>query len=144
MKKKDYYGNDLNYEDIFLNNEFGDDIVFARFINYMQLALYHRKLDYIKHQEYLLSQEKRLNNEEWSELPKGDNSDHFLFYFDKDYKKLKKSIRKLTDKQRYVIISFYFKHYSLKKIAKKLKMNVNAVYQLKSRALLSLKRYMED
>ena len=40
------------------DEEFKDDIVFARFINYMKIALLHKKLDYQKHQDYLKSKEK--------------------------------------------------------------------------------------
>lgn len=33
------------------DNEFEDDIVFTRFLNYMQIALLHKKLNYEKHIE---------------------------------------------------------------------------------------------
>ena len=33
------------------DTEFKDDIVFARFLNYMQIALLHKKLNYEKHIE---------------------------------------------------------------------------------------------
>ena len=69
---------------------------------------------------------------------------HPFFSMSKDYRELDIAISKLTDKQRYVIINHYYKKKSLSTIAKKLKMNSNAVYQLKVRALLSLKRFMED
>lgn len=35
------------------DNEFEDDIVFARFLNYMQIALLHRKLNYEKHNKFI-------------------------------------------------------------------------------------------
>ena len=46
--------------------------------------------------------------------------------------------------QRYVIINYYFKNKSLPKIAKKLNSNMNAVKRLKLRAVLSLRRYIEE
>ncbi len=36
------------------NVEYKDDIVFARYINYMRTALLHRRIDYLKHKKYLL------------------------------------------------------------------------------------------
>ena len=118
--------------------------MFARFINYMQIALFHRKLNYDKHQEVLKHQEENLNYRGWSVLSEEYSADHPFFVLNNDYNKLDIAISKLTDKQRYVIVNHYFNRKSLTAIAKKLKMNSNAVYQLKVRALLSLKRFMED
>lgn len=138
------YREKSNYEELFLQNEFKDDIVFARFINYMQITLYRKKINYNKHQQFLMQQEQELNYRGWSVLSDEDIADHSFFNLDKDYKELEIAISKLTDKQRYVIINHYYKNQPLNRIAKKLKMNKNAVYQLKVRALLSLKRFMED
>lgn len=138
------YREKSNYEELFLQNEFKDDIVFARFINYMQITLYRKKINYNKHQQFLMQQEQELNYKGWSVLSDEDIADHSFFNLDKDYKELEIAISKLTDKQRYVIINHYYKNQPLNRIAKKLKMNKNAVYQLKVRALLSLKRFMED
>lgn len=145
MRKKCYsFNKKRKYEEIFSDNEYADDKVFARFINYMQMALYHKKLDYDKHQEFLLSQEDKLNNRGWSALSNEDIEDCSLFYLNKDYSELEIAISKLTDKQRYVIVNHYYKKKSLVKIAKELKMNEGAVRKLKLRAILSLKRFMED
>ena len=120
------------------NIEFEDDVVFARFLNYMQIALLHRKLNYEKHNESIKKQEKKLNYVEWTKIP--DNPFENL---KRDYDNLNNAINKLTPEQRYVIINYYFKNKTLSKIAKKLNSNVNAVKQLKLRAVLSLRRYME-
>ena len=40
------------------DKELEDDVVFARFLNYMHIALLHRKLDYEKHLEVIKKQEK--------------------------------------------------------------------------------------
>ena len=130
---------------LFMSNiEFEDDVVFARFLNYMQIALLHRKLNYEKHNESIKKQEKKLNYVEWTKIPdKTDNNNPFE-NLKRDYDYLNNAINKLTPEQRYVIINYYFKNKTLSKIAKKLNSNVNAVKQLKLRAVLSLRRYMEE
>lgn len=143
MSKKRYFNKKRKYEDVFSKNKFDGDIVFSRFINYMQIALYHKKLDYDKHQEFLKSQEET-DFKGWSVLSYRDSVDHPFFSMNKDYRELDIAISKLTDKQRYVIINHYYKNKSLVKIAKELKMKDEAVRQLKLRAILSLKRFLED
>lgn len=125
------------------DTEFKDDIVFARFLNYMQIALLHRKLNYEKHVESIKKQEEKLNYIEWTKIP--DKTDNNPFEnLKRDYENLKIAISKLTPEQRYVIINYYFKKKTLSKIAKELNSNFNAVKQLKLRAVLSLRRYMEE
>ena len=125
------------------DTEFKDDIVFARFLNYMQIALLHRKLNYEKHVESIKKQEEKLNYIEWTKIP--DKTDNNPFEnLKRDYENLKIAISKLTTEQRYVIINYYFKKKTLSKIAKELNSNFNAVKQLKLRAVLSLRRYMEE
>ena len=124
--------------------ELEDDVVFARFLNYMQIALLHRKLDYEKHLEVIKKQEEKLNYIEWTKIPDKKNNNNPFENLKRDYEKLKRAIDKLTQEQRYVIINYYFKKKTLSKIAKKLNSNVNAVKQLKLRAVLSLRRYMEE
>ena len=126
-----------------LDDEFKNDIVFARFLNYMQIALLHRKLDYGKHLEVIKKREKKLDYVEWSRIPDKTNNNPFE-NLKKDYEKLKKAIDKLTPEQKYVIINYYFNKKSLVKIARGLNSNVNAVKQLKLRAVLSVRRYMEE
>ena len=126
-----------------LDIEFDNDVVFARFLNYMQIALLHRKLNYEKHNESIKKQEEKLNYVEWTRIP--DKNDNNPFgNLKRDYDNLKIAIDKLTPEQRYVIINYYFNNKSLAKIAEKLNSNVNAVKQLKLRAILSLRRYMEE
>ena len=125
------------------DTEFKDDIVFARFLNYMQIALLHRKLNYEKHVESIKKQEEKLNYIEWSKIPDKTYNNPFE-NLKRDYENLKIAISKLTPEQRYVIINYYFKKKTLSKIAKELNSNFNAVKQLKLRAVLSLRRYMEE
>lgn len=125
------------------NEEFKDDIVFAKFINYMQIALLHKKLDYERHLEVIKKREEKINYIEWFKIQ--DKNDNKPFEnLERDYEKLKIAIDKLTPEQRYVIINYYFNKNSLARIAKKLNSNENAVKQLKLRAVLSLRRYMEE
>ena len=44
-------------------NEFENDIVFARYINYMKKALLNRKLDFLKHQKYINQKEQTISDE---------------------------------------------------------------------------------
>lgn len=127
-----------------LDNEFKDDVVFARFINYMQITLLHKKIDYKRKYKVIDRAETKIDYYEWNKIQdKTDFIDSVSMLKD-DYVKLKFAINKLTEKQRDVIENYYFKNKSLSKIAKVLNMNTNAVKQIKLRAILSLKRYMED
>ena len=56
--------------------ELEDDVVFARFLNYMQIALLHRKLDYEKHLEVIKKQEEKLNYIEWTKIPDKKNNNN--------------------------------------------------------------------
>lgn len=127
-----------------LDIDLEDDVVFARFINYMQIALLHRKLNYEKHNKFINKQEEKISQEEWSKIPDNSGKNNPFENLKRDYENLKNAINKLTPEQRYVIINYYFKNKSLPKIAKKLNSNMNAIKQLKLRAILSLRRYMEE
>ena len=60
------------------DNEFEDDIVFARFLNYMQIALLHRKLNYERDNEIIIKKEEQLSYFEWSRIPdKTDKNNPF-------------------------------------------------------------------
>lgn len=144
MKKKENYHGNPKYDDIFFSDEFKDDVVYARFINYMQIALIHEKINYEKHQNFLDRQEEKLNHRGWSVLSDKESMDHPFFELNKDYSDLESAISKLTDKQRYVIVNHYYNKKSLVKIAKELELKEGAVRQLKFRAILSLKRFLED
>lgn len=143
MERKDYLGK-ISKE----NNEFLDDIVFAKFINYMKKALLHKKIDYIRHQEYLSRKEQFITQEEWVVL----SDDNTLYsFFDSSFsekthkqKKLNQAMNKLTEKQKTVVISYYYKKKSLKIIAEELNSTIDAVEHKKQRAIEKLKKYMGD
>lgn len=139
MKKKDYFEDLLKEE-----NEFADDIVFARFINYMKKALLHKRIDYIRHQEYLAKKEKFITHKEWNVLSDDDTGYSFLTSnYDKRHK-LNRAIKQLTKRQQTIIISYYYNKKSLKIIADELESTVDSVEHSKQRAIARLKKYMED
>lgn len=131
---------ELEYQE----SEYEDDIVFAKFINYMRTALLHKKIDYLKHKKYLLDKEISMSNEEWEIL---SNTDNFAYSFLSEENcnnaELSKAIRKLTEKQRKVIIQYYYKNKKLKEIAKEMNKDESTVRKLKDRAIEKLRNYLE-
>ena len=134
MKRKD-----IDEKCIYQEKEFSNDIVFARYINYMRKALLNRHLNYLRHKKYLLEKEISMSNEEWEELSNRGNSDHSFF----SKRDLKFALNKLNDNQRKVIVKYYYENKKIKIIAEEMNINENAVKQLKLRAINNLKKYME-
>ena len=129
-------------------NEFENDIVFARYINYMKKALLNRKLDFLKHQKYINQKEQTISDEEWTILSNKGHSVHSFFNVQNNIGfessiELKIAIDKLTEKQKQIIILHYYNKKPLNVIAKELKMKDSAVRQLKYKAIIKLKKYME-
>lgn len=83
MEKKDYFEKSQKNKKVYQENEFVDDIVFARFINYMKIALSHRKMNYLKHKDILERKEQTLTSEEWVILPVTDNLTHSFCAFER-------------------------------------------------------------
>ena len=141
MKKENYLLENFT-------NEFENDIVFARYINYMKKALLNRKLDFLKHQKYINQKEQTISDEEWTILSDKGNSVHSFFNVQNNIGfessiELKIAIDKLTEKQKQIIILHYYNKKPLNVIAKELKMKDSAVRQLKYKAIIKLKKYME-
>lgn len=142
MKKENYLLENFT-------NEFENDIVFARYINYMKKALLNRKLDFLKHQKYINQKEQTISDEEWTILSDKGNSVHSFFNVKNNIGfessiELKIAIDKLTEKQKQIIILHYYNKKPLNVIAKELKMKDSAVRQLKYKAIIKLKKYMEE
>lgn len=141
MRRKEYGLKDLfNKENHEQDNEFSNDIVFARYVNYMRKALLNRRLNYLRHKKYLLEKEISVSNEEWEVLSNKDKTDHSFFY----KKDLKIALDKLNENQREVIILYYYENKKIRVIAEKMNMSENAVKQLKLRAINKLKKYLEE
>lgn len=135
MKREDF-----EEKNVYQENEFADDIVFARYINYMRKALLNRRINYLRHKKYLLEKEISVSNEEWEVLSNKDKTDHSFFY----KKDLKIALDKLNENQREVIILYYYENKKIRAIAEKMNMSENAVKQLKLRAINKLKKYLEE
>ena len=131
--------------DIFKENiEFKNDIVFARYISYIRTALLHKRIDYLKHKKYLLDKEISMSNEEWENLYNTDNFDYSFLNEEKcKNEELVKGLKQLTEKQRKVIIQYYYKNKKLKEIAKDMNKDESAVRKLKDRAIEKLRNYLE-
>ncbi len=124
-------------------NEFKDDIVFARFIKYMKKALLHRKINYLKHRNFLRKQELQLDQKEWDVLSTKDDMEHSFFAFKENNENKQRILNILTEKQRQVINALYYEEKSVETIAKDLKLTPNAIYQIKFRAMEKLKKYLK-
>ena len=82
-RKEQGLKNLFNKENDEQDNEFSNDIVFARYVNYMRKALINRRLNYLRHKKYLLEKEISVSNEEWEVLSNEDKTDHSFFYLTK-------------------------------------------------------------
>lgn len=85
-----------------------------------------------------------VSNEEWKVLSNKGNTDRSFFSDDNNKSEdLKIAVEKLTEKQKEVIILYYYKNKKIKVIAEEMNMNENAIKQLKLRAISKLKSYLE-
>ena len=113
------------------NIELEDDIVLAKFINYMQKALYHRRLNYFRDFERMRECEVSINEIE-------------------DYR-IKESVTEdlsdmgvLTNKDVY-LLNLHYKHgLSYTEISNITGEKVCTLKQRRNRALAKLKKRMED
>ena len=126
-----------------MNVDLSDDIVFARFINYINITLRHKRLNYIRNKKRREEREKKLAKKELELLFVNNSSSSFSISSNINSEKLSNAILKLSNKQQTLIKMIFFEGKSSKEISKILNMNNNAIRQLKYRAMKNLKKYME-
>lgn len=126
-------------------NEYENDIIFAKYLTYMKKALLHKRIDYIRHKEFLKRTEQNLTQEEWVVLSVDDTTTHSSFFSQiSNNEDLKNALNTLTNKQKQVIYLNFFEKKTLKRIGLELSITTNAVEKLKMRAIARLKKYLED
>ena len=110
-----------------IKNEFEDDIVFAKFVNYMRKALLNKRLDYYKKIHKIEEYEVRIDET----MDYIDEKNDTEITIDKNI---------LNDKERY-LLSLYYEHgLSYKEIAEIMNESVDVLRQRKHRAFVKLKR----
>ena len=114
-----------------IKNEFEDDIVFAKFVNYMRKALLNKRLDYYKKIHKIEEYEVRIDET----MDYIDEKNDTEITIDKNI---------LNDKERY-LLSLYYEHgLSYKEISKITGEDIAVLKQRKYRACLKLKKKRED
>ncbi len=113
------------------NEEFKDDIVFAKFINYMQKALYHIRLNYFRDYERIKDNEVEL---EEIECPNSTEiiSENILY------------TGILNDEEIKLLKFLYTQGLSYKEISRITNEKVDTLKKRRSRALKRLKKMMEE
>lgn len=107
------------------NNEYKDDAVLANFINYMKLALCHKKINYLRDIRFIQKIETVLNED-----IKYEN----IFYEDDDLE-----ISNLNQKELYLLDLRYTYGLSYKEISDLTNETIDALKQRKKRAVNKLK-----
>ncbi len=116
-----------------MNNyqELINDIVFAKFINYMKKALLHKKMNYIRDNKWI--NEKECSIEKIKDLMYSENEEH-LDLLGKVLNTREKSVLELhiLEKRTY------------NEIAKKLKIKPESVRKIKYRAIKKIIKWRKD
>lgn len=130
--------------------DYKEDIVLGNFISYMNKALLHRRINYLKYQQYVKEKECSLSKEEWEILSFEDDMpcSSFCFEVEKLYELFEDehiagAFKKLTELQQKVLYWNIVDKVSLPAISKVLKVSTNSVKRTKGRALNSLSKYLE-
>lgn len=126
-----------------------NDIILAKYINYMKKSIHNARINYLKHQKFIQSKEQYLNDEEWLQLSETDNCDHF-FVSEKDIEEyfedenMIKAFKNLTELQKKVMYLNVVKEIPMSTIGKFFKVSTKSVEKTKSRALKKLREYLEE
>lgn len=128
--------------------DLSNDIVFARFINYMNIALKHRALNYIRNKKRYEERERRLNQKELELLSTKDDNSNFFFVFalkNTNIKSndIKNAINSLPSRQKNLIYLMFYENRSVKEISIKWDKSIYAIRQMKYRAMINIKKYLE-
>lgn len=127
--------------------EYEDDVVFARFINYMKKAFAHRKINYLKHKEILRKTELSISDCQFNIYENEINAADTIIEVETKrikFYKINKSMKLLTKKQRKVLELNYLKNMMLKDIGAELNISTKAAEQLKARAIKRLKESLKN
>ena len=112
-----------------MSKEYLDDIVYAKFISYMKKALLHKRIDYLRNQDYLRRKEMNISENDCVVLSITDSTMQSFFDFNSNeirLTRLKYALEKLTKKQQKVIYLNYKKKMTLKSIGKELNISTKA------------------
>ena len=108
-----------------------DDIVFAKFINYMKKALLHKKLNYIRDNKWI--NEKECSIEKIKDLMYSENEEH-----------LDLLEKVLNQKEKIVLELHILEKRTYNEIAKKLKVKPESVRKIKYRAIKKIIKWRKD
>lgn len=111
--------------------EFEDDIVLAKFINYMQKALYHRRLNYFRNLKGIRKCEVSINQIDDSKVKESIAEDI-------------SNIGVLTNKDIYLLNLHYKHRLSYIEISKMTGEKVETIKKRRNRAISKLRKKMEN
>ena len=108
-----------------------DDIVFAKFINYMKKALLHKKMNYIRDNKWI--NEKECSIEKIKDLMYSENEEQ-----------LDLLEKVLNQKEKIVLELHILEKRTYNEIAKKLKVKPESVRKIKYRAIKKIIKWRKD
>lgn len=109
------------------NHEFEDDIVFAKFLNYMKKALYGRRLNYYRHIYKIKEYEIRID----------ETTDYM---YEKNDIEITIDRNILNDKEKYLLSLYYEYGLSYKEISEVTGENIETLKKRRYRALEKLNK----
>lgn len=113
------------------NYELEDDITLAKFVNYMQIALYHRRINYFRDLKKIQNSETRI-----SEMKEWGREEHVTMNIP--------NTNILNDKEIY-LLDLHYKHgLSYEEISKITNEKVCTLKQRRNRAVAKLKERLEE
>lgn len=111
-------------------NVIDDDIVFAKFLNYMQKALLHKKINYIRDKNRVSQQESSLNE--------------LKSYYQTDKNEKFEIMNILTDKEFKVLKLHILEKYTYIEISKILNLKPESIRKIQYRAIKKIKEWRKN